>query len=504
MDDVIISLPCGFDTTFKNLKNCENLIRCMMCGNEDLNIEDILSRPGNRLRLKEKKLEIENENFKKLRNELDLVKKDAQFYVRQSFERIFNDLDIRREIVKKDFENMLYDYYNELRNNILNQNNKIVKHLEKYFAEMKEFDNKEIIKKLATSEDCEEKENLIESELKIISEIKDDIKEIMFKTEFGKSLKLFNENFQFQMKNFFGEIDCELFNYKEKFAFLGHSNEICCLDQDDENIILTGSFNSFKLWDIKEGKCLKTFNIRCSRLCMLTDDLFAVSFLSELKIWNIKNGEFVRKLSSYIITKSGLHGHTARIYCLKLLSNGQLASCSKDKTIKFWNYKTGKCLQTLTGHTEFVCCIEEGPNNTIISGSGDMTIKIWNIENGENLKTFKGHESSIFCLKLLNSNMLASGSADKTIRIWNLETGECLNTLEGHTHWIYKLGLIKRGHLVSISEDGTMRFWDLDLGECLKIIKAHNNDIKCLLVTKNGEIITGSDDSTIKVWIKNP
>jgi WD40 repeat protein len=39
------------------------------------------------------------------------------------------------------------------------------------------------------------------------------------------------------------------------------------------------------------------------------------------------------------------------VLCLLLLSNGQLASGSGDKTIKIWNTVTGDCIKTLEGHT---------------------------------------------------------------------------------------------------------------------------------------------------------
>ena len=46
---------------------------------------------------------------------------------------------------------------------------------------------------------------------------------------------------------------------------------------------------------------------------------------------------------------------------LKLLSNGHLASCSKNTTIKVWNYESAECVQTLVGHENKVNTIELGP-----------------------------------------------------------------------------------------------------------------------------------------------
>ena len=50
MDDTVISLPCGLDITYVNFKKRQKTTRCILCGKEDVNINDIVNRPGNRLR----------------------------------------------------------------------------------------------------------------------------------------------------------------------------------------------------------------------------------------------------------------------------------------------------------------------------------------------------------------------------------------------------------------------------------------------------------------------
>ena len=107
MDEVIINLPCGFETTYGSLRTGEPVKRCLMCDEEDLVVEDILRKPRNRMRLKERELEIEIENLRKLNQKLSTVK--------QSYEQIFNELDLRREEVKREFEKKLDNYYTKLR-----------------------------------------------------------------------------------------------------------------------------------------------------------------------------------------------------------------------------------------------------------------------------------------------------------------------------------------------------------------------------------------------------
>jgi len=55
--------------------------------------------------------------------------------------------------------------------------------------------------------------------------------------------------------------------------------------------------------------------------------------------------------------KSRLRGdvHTNLMLWVGQLSNGWLASASRDQTIKIWNAESGECVNTLTGHTCQMC-----------------------------------------------------------------------------------------------------------------------------------------------------
>ena len=118
MDSVKIILPCGFQTTFGCLPSDEEVIRCMMCDEEDLNIQDVLERPVNRLRLKEKKLELKFQDLQNLSEKLTSIKRDPRFFVESSFEKILNELDLRREEIKQSVNTQIDEHYMKLRKNL--------------------------------------------------------------------------------------------------------------------------------------------------------------------------------------------------------------------------------------------------------------------------------------------------------------------------------------------------------------------------------------------------
>ena len=77
-----------------------------------------------------------------------------------------------------------------------------------------------------------------------------------------------------------------------------------------------------------------------------------------------------------------------KILLVMKLSNGNLATGSKDKTINIWNIKVddGQTL-TLRGHTDAVTCLAESQSKLLFSGSHDKTIKVWEIFSASILKT---------------------------------------------------------------------------------------------------------------------
>ncbi|KAL0480745.1 hypothetical protein AKO1_006923, partial [Acrasis kona] len=65
------------------------------------------------------------------------------------------------------------------------------------------------------------------------------------------------------------------------------------------------------------------------------------------------------------------------------LNNDEIASCAgfadftRDRTIKIWNTREGKCIATLISHTHNIYSLTKLRNRRFASGSLDKTIKIW-------------------------------------------------------------------------------------------------------------------------------
>ena len=89
-------------------------------------------------------------------------------------------------------------------------------------------------------------------------------------------------------------------------------------------------------------------------------------------------------------TVTTLTGHNDAVLDLAILSNGFLASGSKDCTIKVWD-NTLKNIVNVTsassGHVRPVLSLKVLQNNNLISTSEDKTAKIWLTDLYKNIRT---------------------------------------------------------------------------------------------------------------------
>ena len=198
------------------------------------------------------------------------------------------------------------------------------------------------------------------------------------------------------------------------------------------------------------------------------------------------------------------------ITSLLLLSDGRLASCSDDKTIKIYNINNNyHCDITLEGHTSYVRYISELDNNKLISCSDDRSIKIWSITQSSyqcDDTINNAHNDWINKVISLTNNRIASCSDDKTIKIWNSNNPyNLIKTLNGHTNWVNSIIKLKdKDILISGScYDNTLRKWNLLTYQCVKIINnvwCYNNS---LLEIDNNRIIVGGKNVITIVNISN-
>ncbi|KAI6145035.1 WD40-repeat-containing domain protein [Pisolithus tinctorius] len=256
---------------------------------------------------------------------------------------------------------------------------------------------------------------------------------------------------------------------------------VYCLDFDSSRIITGSRDRTIKVWCIKTGKCIATFEGHTgSVLCLKFErdwDVgadgvvrgFMVSGSSDCTVcvWDListpvtageRNSDSTTSHGVSAELRHVLRGHSAGVLDLKM-DERWIVTCSKDALMNVYDRKTLTLHTVLSGH--------EGPVNAVglengraVSASGDGKMILWDVETGSCIRIFEGHEKGLACIEFKN-DLILSGSNDCTIKLWRASTGECLHTFAGHTLLVRALYFEpKTGYIVSTSYDRSVRVWE--------------------------------------------
>ena len=227
------------------------------------------------------------------------------------------------------------------------------------------------------------------------------------------------------------------------------------------------------------------------------DGHFVLSGSSDktIKLWNTKTGKLIQTIES----------HSGLIESGALSPDGHyILSGSYNGTIELWNLKTGVLIHSMHGHTKSVKSIAFSPDGSYaISGSKDKTLKLWNIETGKLVRTMEGHGSWVSSVAFSpDGRYILSGSFDKTIKIWNVETGRLIRTMESLSTSITSVTFSPDGnYILSGSYDGVIEIWDVETGVLFRSMHGHSGAVNSITFSPDGHyVLSGSNDATIKLW----
>lgn len=199
-----------------------------------------------------------------------------------------------------------------------------------------------------------------------------------------------------------------------------------------------------------------------------------------------------------------LVGHTGGINSIAVTPDGsQILSGSNDKTVKLWDFETGRLLSSFVGHTELVSAVAVTPDgHRVISGSWDNTIKVWDLQSGQLILSLVGHTDRVTSIAIVPDNRtLVSGSEDKTLKIWDLGTGRLLRSIEGHKGGINSLAITPDSRMiVSGGEQREIMVWDLKSGALIRSFDCHGTNITALAISPIGDYLITTTENNLKVW----
>lgn len=202
--------------------------------------------------------------------------------------------------------------------------------------------------------------------------------------------------------------------------------------------------------------------------------------------------------------------HTGTVLQVTFLADGNLASCSEDKTIKIWDTVTGHMLYELRGSLGRMMSLATLPNNYLVSGCVDSALYLWDLEKRKLADRRHIHLHPIFSIKVFPDGTFASASFDGLIKIWKVtDTAKMivLNEVAGHgIRFNSDIGILPSNELIACSnsqspkEGSHIKIWTTTQPNASRLILNSTKESCALQVLANQKVAIAFYSGKIRIY----
>ena len=307
----------------------------------------------------------------------------------------------------------------------------------------------------------------------------------------------------------------------------------------DGRYVLSGSMDSFILWDIMQGKKIQTFTHEDFMsygivVAFSPDGKYFASGGKGTKLWDLATRQEIRTFDNNPATAIAFSPDGKYLLCggpgpfsvfspkppymkiFDVATGGEVTDFEMKKHFREAQYiwsvaysPDGKYV--LSGGTDKMVLWDTSLGNSIrtvkvngviravsfspdgeyaLSGGTDNTVRLWNAKNLTQIKKFVGHEGIWSVAFSPDGKYVLSGGIDGNIKIWELASGSQWKILAGHTGVSsIELGVSAKffpnGKYVISAGDASTRIWDVSTGEEVASMIAFE-DGEWIITTANG------------------
>jgi WD40 repeat protein len=218
-----------------------------------------------------------------------------------------------------------------------------------------------------------------------------------------------------------------------------------------------------------------------------------------------------------------LEGHTDQLTSMALSPDGtRLVTGGDDKTVRVWQFESGKEQRVLRGSATFVLSVAiSADGRRVLSGSGgefknrrfspgsDRSVRLWDVETGKELLKLEGHRLPVWYVQFLPGGRNAISVSEGEARVWDLAQGREMRRFGGRCSG-QGVALAADGKLLvtGSNPENSARLWEVESGHEIHELVGNQARIRgavfspdgAVLLTGGGDFVRGGGDTSLRIW----
>ena len=281
----------------------------------------------------------------------------------------------------------------------------------------------------------------------------------------------------------------------------------------DGRYVLSGSHNSFILWDVRQGKKIQTFTHQDLQgnpiaVAFSPDGKYFASGGKGTKLWDLASRQEIRTFDDSPALSISFSPDGKYFLC-----GGPMPPfSSKHPALKIFDTATGNEVKSFKVQRDVWSVAYSPDGNYVLSGTGGGIIDLWNTSSEKSVKTGIGAKGSLLYYPTvwsvafsLDGKYVLSGGSDNTVILWDAKNLDQIKKFAGHTglNGIMSVSFSPDGKyaLSAGYSDNKVILRDLASGSERKVLTGHTGMMGISAkFSPNGKYVVSAGDASTRLW----